>query len=860
MKDGEPMNLDEITKVLSEIYNELLINENPRHIVFWYDAEGEFVEDIDNINLQNVRTLKLTPNNYFKTRYILEKEDLNSNILIYANMPKPAPREDWLLDVLKYSVEFSTDKTTVTMRDLNITDKSLTPVIKNYSKFFNNKDRYTTFKKLDIGDYTEDNIHIAVLSALCKLSVPDFEEVTKVLLKEFLNKDKKYLESIEKFGDIDAFWELASKYYGYNLEEKNIGKLMILLTITDLDEKIDKQLPKRYTEYISDKKSNCSIFINHFMNDREDSDIYKKLADKVQNVIKLENVISKLNEEDFINCDTFRYFDEATIKKLVDVLISGADEFDKYEEIINKRKSLNWYPDYKNYYDALEQAINLFRIKANLDYIKEKIPYEMIEAYYNNDANSYYLIDKAYRKFYVAYDKIDDKDMVYSLMEKIEEVYTNWYLDELSVKWSSAVEANLRTNWNIPGVISQKTFYPNYIEPHNLKNERAFVIISDALRYDCAMELADILNVEAKGIATVDILQGVLPSCTKLGMASLLPNKNITLDDKNNVYVDGISSEGTANRDKILKSKNSSSLAVAYKDIEDLPSSEFKKIFTGKKVIYIYHNVIDARGDNAATEREVFEACEDTFVELKQLVNNLVTRLNAVNIYITSDHGFLYRRGSIKTTEKITYKSDDKYSRRYAISDNFERQEGTLTFSMDYILSNKGEKFVTVPRGEVRFAKQGAGSNYVHGGTMPQEIVVPVIKFKGNKKANKIEEAYVEVEMSTISKKITTPRFTINFFQKDMVEDKKQPIMLKARFEDEAGNVISNEISIIADSKSSNAEERVFKERFALKSSIKYDKKSKYYLVMIEDNHEVDEEYKRYEFIIDIAIQDDFGF
>ncbi|MFR4778547.1 MAG: hypothetical protein ACLT9Z_07275 [Finegoldia magna] len=148
---------------------------------------------------------------------------------------------------------------------------------------------------------------------------------------------------------------------------------MILLAITDLDEKIDKQLPKSYTEYISDKKSNCSIFINHFMNDREDSDTYKKLADKVQHVIKLEEVVSKLNEEDFIKCDTFRYFDEVTIKNIVDVLISGADEFDKYEEIINKRKSLNWYPDYKNYYDALEQAINLFRLKDNIDYIKEKI-------------------------------------------------------------------------------------------------------------------------------------------------------------------------------------------------------------------------------------------------------------------------------------------------------------------------------------------------------------------------------------------------------------------------------------------------------------------------------------------------------
>lgn len=103
---------------------------------------------------------------------------------------------------------------------------------------------------------------------------------------------------------------------------------MILLAITDLDEKIDKQLPKNYTEYISDKKSNCYIFINHFMNDREDSDTYKKLADKVQHVIKLQEVVSKLNEEDFIKCDTFRYFDKVTIKNIVDALISGGDEFD----------------------------------------------------------------------------------------------------------------------------------------------------------------------------------------------------------------------------------------------------------------------------------------------------------------------------------------------------------------------------------------------------------------------------------------------------------------------------------------------------------------------------------------------------
>ncbi len=858
MKDGEIMNLDEISRVLNEIYKEPLKYESKRHIVFWYDTDKEFSEDIDTLALDNVRILKLTNNNYFWIRYELEKVDTTSDILIYADMAKPNPRKNWLLDIYKYSVEFSTDKTTVIMRDLNIKDASLSHIIKKYTKFFNNKERYAAFKKFNIDEYTEDNIHIAVLSVLCKLSVPNFEEVTKVLLKESLSEDKKYKTNIEKFADMEVFWDLASKYYGYNLEEKTIGKLMIFLCITDLDDKVSKDLPKNYSNYISQKKSNCSIFINHFMNDREDVHIYKKLANKVQDVIKLDKAVSSWNDEDFIECDTFKYFDELIIKKIIDILNSGAAEFEIYENIIKKRKSLNWYIDYKNYYKAIEHAIDLLRIKTNLETIKERTPYDMIEAYYNNGEYSYYLIDKAYRKFCIYYDKSENKDVLYTLMEKIEDIYTNWYLDELSIKWSSSIKEDLGSKWNIPGIISQRNFYTSYIEPHNLKNEKAFVIISDALRYDCAKELCDKLNIERKGTATIDVLQGVLPSYTKLGMASLLPNKVISLNDKNDVYVDNISTNGTENRDKIIKSRNIESIAVTYSDIRDLPSSEFRSLFSGKKVIYIYHNVIDARGDNASTESEVFEAVEDTFIELIQLVNNIVSRASGSNIYITSDHGFLYRRGKITTTESLKYTSDDRYGRRYAISDKYEEKPGTLTFSMDYILGENSGKFVTVPRGEVRFAKQGAGCNYVHGGAMIQEILIPVIKFKNAKGEGKNIDNHVEVEMTTISRKITTPRFTINFFQKDKLEDKKQPLMLKAYFEDSEGNIISNTNSIFADSKSSDAEERTYKERFSLKT-ISYDKNAKYYLVLEEDN-DVKNEYARYEFIIDIAIQDEFGF
>ena len=850
------MNLEEITNVINDIYKKPL-HEKKRHIVFWYDEDSEFINDIDILNLENIRILKLNENNYFYIRYELEKVDTESNILIYANMKKPNPRENWLLDIYKYSTEFSTDKTTVLMRDLNINDESLKPLFKYYSKFFNNKERYLLFKKYNIEEYTEEIVHIAVLSALCKLSTPDFEEVTKIILKEALTKEKKQIDTIKKFGDMEAFWDLASRKYGYNLEEKTPGKLMILLTLTDFSDKVNRELPNNYKRYISNKKSDCIVFINHFMNDREYSQYYDNLVDKVQEIINLDKVVSKWDIYDFIECDTFRFFDEYIIKKLVDIIKSEASEYDEYLNIIHSRKSLYWYKEYKYYYDALEHAIELFRIKYEIENIRQKKLIDMIESYYKDEKNSYYLIDKAYRKFYVAYDKVKDTDILHTLMEKIESIYTNWYLDELAVKWSSSIKDELENSWRIGGILPQRMFYSSFVEPHIIKNEKVFVIISDALRYDCAKELTDILNMERKGIATIDVLQGVLPSYTKLGMASLLPNKSISIDDKNNVYVDGISASGINNRDKILKSKNADSIAVSYNDIKDISATDFRNIFSGKKVIYIYHNVIDARGDNASTEREVFDAVEDTFIELNQLVGYIVSRANGSNIYITSDHGFLYKRGNLDTTNKIKYNSDNSYGKRYAITDGYNEKPGTLTFSMDYILENDTNKYVTVPRGEIRFAKQGAGNNYVHGGAMPQEIIIPVIKFKNSRGVGKVDEK-VEIEMTTISRKITTSRFTINFFQKDKVEEKKLPLILRAYFEDSNGNIISNENKIFGDSKSSNTEDRIYKEKFIL-NSINYDKNAKYYLVLLEDNKAKDE-YLRYEFIIDIAIQDEFEF
>ena len=228
------MNLLEVKKILEEIFNKEPVEGKKRNIVFWYDDEGEFAEDIDELKLDNAKIIKLADNNSFHIKYLLEKEDTESNYLLYSPSSKPMPRDNWLLDILKYSEEFSTDKATLIMRDFKVGDPSLRNVFKGYLKFFGNKERYRKFASYHIDKFTKEKVDIAVLSALCRLPVADFEQVVKKVLIEELEGENKYLEAIENFGNIDAFWDLVEKRYGYSFEERSLEKLTIMLLVTHL--------------------------------------------------------------------------------------------------------------------------------------------------------------------------------------------------------------------------------------------------------------------------------------------------------------------------------------------------------------------------------------------------------------------------------------------------------------------------------------------------------------------------------------------------------------------------------------------------------------------------------------------------
>ncbi|WP_088049433.1 BREX-1 system phosphatase PglZ type A [Virgibacillus dakarensis] len=850
------MNLKEVHRLLQDCFQKELTNGRKRHIVFWYDEEGEFVSDIDDIHLDHVRVWKVSDRNLFATKYELEKNDPSSHFLLYFNRPKPSPHEDWLYDLYKVGQEFATDKLTVIMRELGITDNGLKEIFRKYKAFFNNKSRLQVFYKYPVTAYTEEAIDITVLAALCKSATNTIDDIIRNLMRKEKEGDHTVWDNIQKYGDETTFWLLVERYYGYTLPEKSLQSLLTFLVLTYLVQQSNAMdLPDSWEPYVSNRPTNVIVFMDQWMNHQDEREVFNQLAKSVAYNAQAASYTEKWDVHHMVEMDAFPLFDEKVIDYLVKQLMDNLKHYDHYLEMIATRRRLHWYPEYRNEYEALYQAVQLQKHMEKLDhFIPEQSSSQMFQAY----VNDYYRIDTAYRKFYVAYDQVVEKERLYPLREKVENIYGNHFIAELAMKWAGSKERATDQTWPIPGIPQQNDFYHHSVQGYLANDERIFVIISDALRYEVANELTDALNNGRRATAKLTAMQSVLPSYTALGMAALLPHKQVSYTDDGKVILDGVHAAGTANRNQILQNITPDALAIQYQDIVSMNRNDLRQTLYGKKVIYVYHNVIDARGDNSDTEMEVFQAAEEAIDDILALVNRLVNTVSASNILITADHGFIYQRDRLEKSQKLPDKPENTIitSRRFSISKQQEPVEGTLTYSMDLSLQQDKPLFVTVPKGINRFSIQGSGANYVHGGAMLQEIVVPLITFKNDRsKSSANAVSKVDVKLTTPTRKITNTVTYLEFFQMDKVAEKMLPRRLKLYFVDEAGNRISNENIIIAETTSSQATERTSREKFVFRAKA-YDKRGTYYLILEDEETKTDPVYERYAFTIDIALGD----
>jgi len=609
----------------------------------------------------------------------------------------------------------------------------------------------------------------------------------------------------------------------------------------------------------------CYDFVSEWLHST-DADQLREIVIRIEEELKLSEQFMKLDVADLVNTETFPCIHELILIKLMTEIADSIIDVNIIRETVEKRRTCVWYEEVKDFYEGILQVANM------QNFFKEHTTgFHSAQAVkvWKEYTTEYYKMDTYYRLFHRSYGRslktyhAKLHDLFSHMIEKAEGLYKNWFLGQLGENWSKVCAEEMERYGKILEVPQQTDFYKSKVK--NADN-RVFVIISDALRYEVAADLAEQLRRETKSQVDLSSMQSIFPTITKFGMAALLPHEKLSVKFQGNivdVFADGKSTE-SHDRDRILKSDREDSVALKYTDLVTAKRQERSTWVKSKNVVYIYHDTIDEASHTSDTL--VFPACDDAMEELKNIVRIITSDFGGTNIMITADHGFLYTYSPLTEDDKADnagFKNRIiEYGRRYAIMMKDSKPE-----YLQYVkfLDGNTDYEAYAPKENVRIKMNGGGLNYVHGGISLQELCVPLIEYhflrKQSKEYQRNKEAYdtkpVEVSLLSATHKISNMIFSLNFYQKEAVGDNRTVAVYQIYFTDGKGKQISDVQKIIADKTSENGQERTFRCSFNLKS-LKYDNKEIYYLVIAEEGGEIK---AQEEFQIDIALAvDDFDF
>lgn len=816
------------------------LEDSHRVIIFWYDETQNFVNEVKDDIFVNAKTF-IYDKNDFALKHLLEVEDTDSNYLVYFPCEKPQDKENWLLDILLHSIEYYADQVALTMRKLGLTNPYLRSIVNNYSKFFKSEARINELKKqVSINDnISENDMMNGLLAVLTKAKSIKVESILTELIFDIETGEK--CKEIISYGLEEYLWNQINTFANYSGEQSIFSLVkQYMMTALAKTSKIENY-SSFYNQYIIDSSNQASndalLLVDNLKNDSR----YYELQDYISNVLRIEELIQTRGIDDLGNCDVFELFDIFIIKSILTSLNVGSLDYDFFEDIVkNNRINSYWYSKHENDYDLILEVIGF-----NKSIDVEIYDNQSSEDYINMYKEKLYEIDLHFRHVILLSNQNDKyEENIEQLKTKINNQY-EIYLDKLGSYFSKSLE--IKKDWSFLGETPLRHFYN---ELQRISFKKMFVIISDALRFEVASELYESLLMDnrLKGKAELESMIAPVPSITKVGMASLLPNQDLNYG--NDILVDGLSSNSTAARDKILTNKNSTYAAIRYNEISKMNRAEIRDYMKDKSLVYIYHNVIDNAGEHQ--ENRVFEASKEAIKEIQSLIVKLYQTLQISNFIVTADHGYFYR--DFKVDDSLKYNDVSKLkpielSRRYAVVNDETSLPYTLKFKLDYM--GKNNQSVIIPYSYDYFKSSG-GIQYVHGGASLQEIIVPLLKIS-ELRSGALKESMgpVGVRIKSINRTITQRSFTIDFEQFEKVADKKTERKLITYFVDDQGNDVSGRYSFIANSESDDLNQRITRIRFTL-NNIDFNRDRRYMLLLKDENLGDSEYLEKEVFKIDI--------
>lgn len=764
-------------------------------IIFWYDEGRQLREEFDALDLSGVEK-RIIANNEFTLKVEIHRENPQQRFLVYSPNHQPDDAHNWLLDLNIAGYLYGADKASMLIDELGL-DPMHKGLIQEFDKFFNAQSRRDKLSTLITKESDASTIKTAMLSILCGCE-PRIEAIILRLLTWVADESDKASE-LSKYGLEPFFFDEIRRIYRYESPTPSLKDFAYALILA------------HFYSSVAPAKTGLNVDAVYFAKHQWiDSQRYREsfilLSRQVEENLNIKETLDGYTLQQLTMCDTFESIDKKIIVELRNSISSSILDTDSVITTIREREKGVWFDEYRHLYKSLEYASML------LQWIKcSDLKVSGLKDGFERYVSTWYEADTLYRKALYHSTMAEHLDVLKPLMSQIENSYLNGYLITLGDAWQTHV--NAMDSWSIPGLTNQCQFFEKYVAPQTTNDRKVYVIISDAFRYECAKELEKRLLEKNRYQCSTEAMLGVLPSYTQLGIASLLPHKELAyLGTDDTVYIDGKSSAGVANRNKILAASPISAVYTKWDEFIGMSREAGRDFVKGYQVFYIYHDRIDAIGDDAKTESHVFEAVEKAYDELEKIITQ-VTNLNGTNIIITADHGFLYQNNVVEETDLCQIDRNGstiaKYNRRFVLGYELNDHACVKKFSYSQ-LGIVGEGEALIPKSVNKLRLQGAGNRFVHGGASLQEIVVPVVLFS-KKRKDDIES--VDVDIVKSFSRISSNQITLTLWQKNPIGDKVLSRTLFAGFY-VGDELVSNEEQVALDSSDEDSRNREVKVKF----------------------------------------------
>ena len=836
---------DRISKALTKLVDK-------HRIVFWYDTKKELRKEFESLSLPGIEKIELR-NNEFGVKYRTLRVETEQRYLIYHEGPQPEDINNWLLDVQLAHGEFRTDQVSIWLSDLELS-LDFADVVWTHAEFYQATKRIEALKGLLKPYDTPGMIRMKML-AVCAGSEPRMDAVLENLLSELVGKEPQTDSNERQLGlefpdpdkseklkliarcNLDGYlWEQMKRLYGYESTEPGIKDFVIQLFKYCYFQNFTEHCPLSTVPLSSD----ALVFLKRWKDSRQFEACFEALSDECTDILGIEQDLTKRDFRDLIELDYYRLIDQKIISDLVGAVASRTVSSGDVALWVRQRRQSHWYQDYQHLYEAVDYASQFIYALEQLSVDNEQgeqpftASQSPLHLWIERYAKSWFRLDQFYRKFTYHVRMSGQTSLMGTLTDQIENLYSNNFLLKVNDRWQSLVDEAIK--WTATPIPLQKSFFDDCVQPFLNKDNKVCVIISDALRYEIGDELLSLIRQEDRYDASLSPALSMLPSYTQLGMAALLPNKELMFADNETgtVLVDGLSSQGTANRTKILgQGISQRATAIKAEEMMALNKEDSRALVRNHDVIYIYHNRIDTTGGKRESEDRVFEAVEETLLELIRLIKKL-TGANVNKMLVTSDHGFIYQNRPIDESDYISdeWSADcvqhqnaseasqsplapchNYLDRRFILGKNLPEHASLKKFQSAQ-LGLVGDVEVQIPKSINRLRLKGSGSRFVHGGASLQEVVIPILKIN-KKRQSDISTVEVDILRGS-SSVITSGQLAVALYQAQPATDKVQPRILRAGIYTQAGDLISDSHDLTFDLTSDNPREREFQVRFML--------------------------------------------